>query len=794
MAILDNKHPAPPRSVLQFIWGAYLRSALVPILLIELVLIAAYIITNEVTREQNLATLERLATEQLMTTAQQQAALIGQQLALAARGVDVLRRQAQRALRTPYVPDAAERARYALSPEGALYTTQGLPGRAAMLYSNRVRIGEAEQARALQFSQIDPVLAALQDDQSLTVQSYVLTRDSMIRVYPYFDILKRLPPDMDVTRHNFFYEADANHNPHHQIVWTDVYLDPAGRGWVASVLAPVYQEGGSLPEAVAGMDITVERFIAQVRELHIPWNGYGVLVDKHGTLLALPSRGEQELGLKELTHTTYEDIVKQDTFKPDAFNLLKRADHHSFGAKIMFDEQGQDTVVLSGQRKQVAWSTVEGTGWKLLILVDQAQVFAKANDLNSRFNRIGLSMLAALVAFYLLFFTWLYRKVRRLSVSLADPLLDLEAMMQRIAQKQYVQPVPTYPIAELQHTGEGLVQMGKSLEQSNRSLEEAQRSLEQLNLELEERIRLRTGELQEANRALHREIAAKQALIHEMLRIQAQMIQSEKLASLGQLVAGIAHEIRNPLNFINNMAEVVLERATELGQNLATIPEACSSPIQESIEDLKQSAAIIDQHGRRASRIIQSMMEHARGGAGTFHAIDVNRLVEQALRVSYLRGLGHESGRQVALERELDPKAGQIQVSPEELVRVLENLLQNARFAVLERQRISTATYTPTIRIRTSCASDKVMIVVEDNGSGIPREILPRIFEPFFTTKPPGEGNIGLGLSLSHDIIVKMHGGQLTVESEPDRYTRFTISLPKDPSVGTASGRVSDDL
>lgn len=787
MAILENGYTAQPRSVLQFIWGAYLRSALVPILLIEVVLIAAYIVTNEVTRDQNIATMEQLATEQLVTTAQQQAALIGQQLAIAARGVDVLRRQARRALRTPYVPDAAERARYALSPEGALYTTQGPPGRAAMLYSSRVRIGEAERARALQLSQLDPVLADLQDEQSFTVQSYVLTRDSMIRVYPYFDILTRLPPEIDITSYNFFYDADISHNPGRQIVWTDVYLDPAGRGWVASVLAPVYQDGGHIPDAVAGMDITIERFIAQVRKLRIPWNGYGVLVDKNGTLLALPSRGEQELGLKELTHHTYEDMVKHDTFKPDAFNLLKRADYRSFGEKIMSAEQGQDTVVLAGQTKQVAWSTVEGTEWKLLILVDQAQVFAKSNDLNSRFNRIGLSMLAALVAFYLLFFTWLYRKVRRLSVSLAEPLLDLEAMMRRIAQKQYVQPVPVYPIAELQHTGEGLVQMGKSLEQSNRALEEAQHSLEQLNLELEDRIRLRTGELQEVNRALHREIAAKQALIHEMQRMQMQMIQSEKLVSLGHLVAGIAHEIRNPLNFINNMAEVVIERVGELGQNLSAFPEARSGPIKESIEDLKQSAAIIDQHGRRANRIIQSMMEHARGGAGTFRTIDVNRLVEQSLRVSYSRGPGREMGNQVALECKLEPEAGHVQVSPEEMFRVLENLLQNARCAVLERQRISTAAYTPSIQIRTFCTSDKVMIVVEDNGSGIHREILPRIFEPFFTTKPPGEGNIGLGLSLSHDIVVKMHGGQLTVESEPDRYTRFTISLPKATSAGSAA-------
>jgi signal transduction histidine kinase len=788
MRLRLDSNAAVPVSLLRLIWKSYFTSALVPVFLIELALIAAYFITNSIIRDQNISAQQRLATEQLHYAAQQQADQISVQLAAVTHNADLLRRHTERAFTTPFVPDAAEHSRYALTPDGALYTTHGLPGRSALHYSRLTRIGEAERVKALRFSQLDPLLASLVETQPLVVQSYVHTADRMVRIYPYFDILSLLNTDYDVTSYNFYYEADATHNPERKVVWTEVYIDPAGLGWMASAVAPVYPNGGDRLEAVVGLDITVDLFIQQVLRLRLPWSGYGVLVDKRGTILALPSLGEKDWGLKELTHHTYRQSIRQDTFKPDTFSLLKREDSRALGQRMLSEQQGLDTVMLAGRRKQVAWSTVEDTGWKLLVIVDEADIFAKAQELNSRILRVGLGMIAALVLFYTLFFAWLYRRVRRMSALLAAPLLDLEATMQRIGRGEYAQPWPAYPVIELQRTGEGLVHMGQVLGQSSMSLQQVRKDLEQLNLQLEERIHRRTRDLEKANEALHQENAARQSLIQELQRTQSQLIQSEKLASLGQLSAGIAHELKNPLNFINNLSEVNVELSQELARTLRECPQTRLGEVRDAIEDLEQNARIVHQHGTRADNIIRSMMEHSRDRSGEFGPTDVVPLVEEYLHLTYHGERARCPTLHVTFVRDFDPAVGKAQAASQELGRVLQNLLHNAIYAVSGKQRESTSAYVPTITVRVRREGGDVVIQVEDNGPGIPKDIQSRIFEPFFTTKPPGAGNTGLGLSLSYDIVVRLHGGSLGVESELGQNTRFTVRFPANGRSREAKG------
>lgn len=771
-----ERHAAGPLPLLRLIWRSYLTSALIPVFVIELALIAAYLITNSIIRDQNIASLQRLATEQLRHTAQQQAEQISLQLAAVAYNADLLRHHTESALQTPFVPDDAERSRYAFTPDGTLYTTHGLPGRPALFYSKLSRPGEAEYTKALQLSQLDRLLASLVETNPLVVQSYVHTTDRMVRIYPYFDVTKRFATDYDVTSYNFFYEADAAHNAERKVIWTDVYVDPAGLGWMASAVAPVYPGRGDRLEAVVGLDVTVGLFTQQVLRLRLPWSGYGVLVDKRDAILALSSQGERDWGLKELTDYSHQEAIRQDTFKPDSFRLTRREDSRALGQRMLSEREGLDTLTLAGRRKQVAWSTVESTGWKLLVIMDEAEIFAEAQALSARFLRVGLGMIAAMVLFYALFFAWLYRRVRRMSALLAVPLMDLEAMMHRIGQGEYTQPQPAYPVLELQRTGEGLVRMGQRLLQSNASLQQAQQDLEQLNVKLEERIHLRTRELEEANSALHQENAAKQSLIQELQRTQSQLVQSEKQASLAQLAAGIAHELKNPLNFINNLSEINVELAGELASALREQPQALGEA-QKITRDLEQNAEVIYRHALRADRIIWSMMEHTRSRSGEFEPTDIVTLVEDYLRLTYHGERARDPEVQVTFVRELDPQVGAVLVVPQELGRVLQNLIHNAIYAVCQKRRESTGAYVPTITVRTLREGGDVIIQVEDNGPGIPKDIQARIFEPFFTTKPPDAGNTGLGLSLSYDIVVKLHGGSLTVESEMNRYTRFTVRL-----------------
>ncbi|MFY0568299.1 ATP-binding protein [Archangium lansingense] len=748
--------------------------------MIELALIAAYLITNSVIRDQNITTLQRLATEQLQHIAQQQAEHIGSQLASVAYNTELLRYHAEQAFVTPFIPDAQERSRYALSQDGTFYTTHDLPGRAGLVYSRLTRIGEPERIKALQFAQLDPLLKSLVETHPLVTQVYVLTADHMDRFYPYREykeVLEWVGADYNPSTYSYYFEADATHNPERKVVWTDVYVDTAGHGWLTSAAAPLYPGRGDHMEGVVGLDISVDRITRQVLQLDLPWNGYGMLVGRRGTILALPAQGERDWGLKDLTQYAYQEPIRNDIFRPDTFNLFKREDGHALGQHMVSAHHGLQTVTLRGRNKQVAWSTVKGTDWKLLVVVDEADIFAEAYALNRRIARVGLGMIAGLILFYALFFVWLYRKVRRMSTLLAEPLLDLESMMQRIGQGEYAQPRPTYSITELQRTGEGLFQMGQSLGQSNASLHQARTDLEQLNMELEERIQHRTRELEMANAALNQENTAKQALIKELQRTQNQLIQSEKLASLAQLASGIAHELKNPLNFINNMSEANIELAQELERTLQERPQVSLSEVRDIITDLKQNATVVHHHGVRADHIIRSMMEHAQGRSGALEPTDVEALVEQYLKLTYAGERVRNPGLEVTFVREFDPAVGKIQARSQELGRVLQNLIHNAIDAVSLKQRGSTNDYVPTITLRTCREGGNIILQVEDNGPGIPKDIQGRIFEPFFTTKPPGGGNTGLGLSLSYDI-VKLHGGSLTVESEVGRYTRFTVSLP----------------
>ena len=256
---------------------------------------------------------------------------------------------------------------------------------------------------------------------------------------------------------------------------------------------------------------------------------------------------------------------------------------------------------------------------------------------------------------------------------------------------------------------------------------------------------------------------------------QAQLVQQEKMASLGQLTAGIAHEIKNPLNFVNNFAEVNEELADEAIEGLERGEE--KTELLAILQDLKQNAQVINQHGKRADGIVQAMMQHASSSTGQREVTDINQLVAEHIDLAYHGKRAKVPDMTVEIRRDLAATTGTVEVVPQEVGRVLLNLLGNAFDAVHEHMVKVDGAYTPTVTVSTRGIEGQVEIRVSDNGPGIPAEITDRIFEPFFTTKPTGTGT-GLGLSLSYDIVTQGHGGTLTVESEEGQGATFIVTLP----------------
>ncbi|WP_229365809.1 sensor histidine kinase [Fibrisoma montanum] len=288
------------------------------------------------------------------------------------------------------------------------------------------------------------------------------------------------------------------------------------------------------------------------------------------------------------------------------------------------------------------------------------------------------------------------------------------------------------------------------------------------------------------NETLEQQVAERTAALQQSLAdlraTQAQLIQREKLASLGELTAGIAHEIQNPLNFVNNFAEVSLELVQELDEEHEKEAERDHDLERDLLTDLQQNLAKIGEHGHRAANIVRGMLEHSRVGTGQKQPTDLNALVDEYLRLSYhgLRRAGDPATDKTVNYTLLTDLAGDLpsySVVPQDIGRVLLNLFNNAFYAVGERQKQETAAYQPTVSVRTQRLGDRLSIQIRDNGSGIPAAVIGKIFQPFFTTKPTGQGT-GLGLSISYDIITNGHGGTLTVQSEPGQFTEFTITLP----------------
>ncbi|PWE79706.1 histidine kinase [Bradyrhizobium sp. SUTN9-2] len=268
--------------------------------------------------------------------------------------------------------------------------------------------------------------------------------------------------------------------------------------------------------------------------------------------------------------------------------------------------------------------------------------------------------------------------------------------------------------------------------------------------------------------------------LDDLRAAQDRLIQTEKLASLGQLTAGIAHEIKNPLNFVNNFASLSAELTEELNGVLAPVPlpENVRSEVDELTGLLQDNLGKIVQHGRRADSIVKNMLLHSREGGGEHGLSDINALVEESLNLAYHGARAEKPGFHVTLKRALDPAAGQAEVFPQEITRVLLNLISNGFHAVIRRKADGAAGYEPIVTAATRDRGDDVEITIRDNGTGIADDVKEKMFNPFFTTKPAGEGT-GLGLSMTHDIVVKQHGGTIDVATEPGEFTEFTIVLPR---------------
>ena len=285
------------------------------------------------------------------------------------------------------------------------------------------------------------------------------------------------------------------------------------------------------------------------------------------------------------------------------------------------------------------------------------------------------------------------------------------------------------------------------------------------NVRLFESVQTRTRELGES--------------LEDLRTTQDRLVQTQKIASLGQLTAGIAHEMKNPLNFVNNFSTLSAELVDELNDTLKGLPFSndARAQLNELTETLRDNLEKVVHHGRRADAIVKNMLLHSREASSEHRRVDINTIVEEGLKLAWHGARAENQGFEIAIERSLDPTAGEVDVFPQDVTRALLNVIANGFYATTKRKtEADSGGYEPTLAASTKSLGDRVEIRIRDNGTGMPPDVKAKMFDPFFTTKPAGEGT-GLGLSISHDIIVKQHAGSIEVETQPGEFTEIRVVL-----------------
>jgi signal transduction histidine kinase len=750
-----------------------------------------------------------VAEQDVTNTAIREAVSINRQLEDIVRAAEFLRQHTSHVMTGMKSFELDDPARFAYSKDGAFYTTKDSGG-AAVFYSGHVPIGENERKKAYRSAGLDEVYIGIKKAFPLIVQVYYNTHDSLNRIYPYFEVLSQYPSRMNIPSYNFYYEADAKHNPQRKIVWTDVYVDPAGLGWMTSCIAPVYSK--DFLEGVVGLDITVDAIIADVLDLKIPWNGYGLLVSRNGTIIALPKAGESDWGLKEFTTHEYSETIQKDTFKPSSFNIYVRDKNSALSRELREKPNGTVHADLNGKRI-VSWATIPETGWKLLITVPESEVYAPAASLASRLNKLAWFMVGGMLVFYIIFFSLLYRRARQMSEFISQPLEYIDNMVISVAAGNCQQNPPDFLVAELNRTAAGIVQMGGQIDAAGKSREAAELALVQLSSRLQSIFNLspdgfisidsnakvimvnpafcRITDTESADWLGIREDALWQRLESltpmsleelkkqnnfklELLKPTWRVLQcvirdislddvsySGKVIYMyditrevkldrmkSQFLATAAHELRTPLTTVMGYAELLANDMVPPGKKVIAV----NAILDKSIWLVK---------------IINELLDLARIEAGGVIDFHIKRYLADQILMDAIADFVIPEGR--AEVRCQLIQGLYVNVDKDKLKVVLFNLLDNAYKYSFDGDVI--------VRILQKTL-DNVSFVgfqVEDAGIGMTEDQVAHVFERFW--RADSSGNIpgtGLGMSISSEII-RLMGGSIEIDSQIGKGTKMTV-------------------
>lgn len=532
-----------------------------------------------------------------------------------------------------------------------------------------------------------------------------------------------------------------------EVTLTPAYFDQSYmKKWIISVVQGIYT--GDRFEGLAGVDLLLDGLLEKVEQTAVGKTGGLLVVDNQSGLILTQTRG----GPLEVKGRFQENIQN----KPGGREVWAPLLANDTRLAVVESARGERFVVTSKRLNKLPWTLIAYQSRDEMNGALYASLWGHA--------LLGLALVAFLSAISHLFF-------RNLTI----PLARLVDVMKQVKGANIVQvQAPILGTAETRELGDIFNHMLGAIGQAVGEKDAYAARLEETNRTLESRVVERTQELREQNLKLEGAMA-------RLKEAQAQLVEKEKLASLGTVTSGIAHEIKNPLNFVNNFSELSVGLLEELKEELKSERERLNPDLRERLDELIEmlthNVRKIGEHGKRADSIVRNMQMHSRARAAEARPTPLNALLEEYVELAYEGMRTMFPSLEVHIHKELDPTVEQVTLVPQDFGRAILNLVNNSLYAVVEKKKAEGEGYTPQVTVSSRRVGSRAEIRIRDNGTGIPQQLRDKVFTPFFTTKPAGSGT-GLGLSLTYDIVVQRHQGELRVDSQEGQYTEFLISVP----------------
>lgn len=694
----------------------YLRSIIFPLLLIEMMLLVAYFWSNAYVNATTKTALIEESKVHIKELSKRSATIVNNEFKTLSSLTRLFQKEHEHFFATfnPLHVNTKD-STYAQTNSGVLFNTQKTPESCSLFFSNAQKQSPNRLAKAIATEKLDPFYTAILQSNANIAQVYFNSYDSMNRLCPFMpNALGQYAHDIAIPTFNFYYLADAAHNPDKNVVWTDAYLDPAGAGWMISAIAPVYK--GDFLEGVVGIDVTIEHLIKTMLSLQLPYRSMSMLVDEHGNILAMSEALEAHLGIKELKTHTYDAPIEATITKPRDFNLFTNTTNALAMALSRMIQENR--AILELQHTQgdfiITQNTIAQTRWKFVLLLDKDSLLKNSTQLKAKTNVIGYLALGFMVLFYLIFLGILLARAKTFSNHILNPLQELIEATKTFKDKLTVTQIERSNIVEINTLLDNFTAMSQELQELYDSMDK----------------KIKEG-------------------VVEHMETQKMMLYQSRLAQMGEMISMIAHQWRQPLGSISAVTASI-----KLKQSLKKFDLKCEQGRADQEEFLLGAIGKIETYIQFLTTTIDDFKNFFRPEQQQEQS-SLQRIIDRALGL-----IGKSlSVHQITLHVN-NTSSNSLITYETQMMQVLINILKNAQDAILEKKLEN-----GTIWINAYEDNAFFVIEIEDNAGGIPDAILPKIFDPYFSTKAERNGT-GLGLYMSKTIVQEHCHGSLHVENQ----------------------------